>query len=128
MSWLDSRTEFTFSDDLRIQGNATTTGYLVVGANNPTSNLAAGSLWVGGTASSTNAIVSGSATTTGNLSIGHSNQTANSTTTVTFGSYEATGSNQGHCLKFRQGTGFVWCFIGGANGTALTCSTSASCE
>ena len=126
LTWLDTRSTFELSDDLNIVGNATSTGYLVVGANNPTTNLAAGSLWVGGTASSTNLVVSGSATTTGpRFSIGHSTQTANSTTTVTFGSYEATGSNQGVCLKIRQGTAFVWCYI---SGTTLSCSTTVNCE
>mgnify|MGYP001615121340 CR=1 FL=1 len=126
LSWLDGRTEFSLSDDLLVNGNASTTGYFVVGTNNPTSNLAAGSLWVGGTASTTNLIVSGSATTTGQrLSIGHSTQTANSTTTVTFGSYEATGSNQGVCFKIRQGTAFIYCIADAVNN--FKCST-ATCE
>lgn len=128
LTWLNSRTEFTFTDDLRIQGNATSTGYLVVGTNNPTSNLAAGSLWVGGTASSTNLVVSGRATTTGNLVVGASNQVANSTTTITIGSYDGTSSTQGSCLKFRQNTGFIWCYIGGASDTSLVCSKTVSCE
>lgn len=128
LSWLDTRGEFSLSDDLIINGNASTTGYFVVGTNSPTSNLAAGSLWVGGTASSTNLVVSGRATTTGNLVVGSSNQVANSTTTITIGSYDGTSSTQGSCLKFRQNTGFIWCYIGGTSGTSLVCSTTVSCE
>lgn len=125
---------------LSVTGAATTTASLVVGSTNPVGNFNAGdlfvggdatttgSLYVGGTASTTTLIVSGSATTTGNLVIGHNNQAANSTTTVTFGSYGSTSTNQGTCLKFRQGTGFIWCYIGGTSGTSLVCSTTVSCE
>lgn len=139
LAWLNTRSLFSLSDDLEVSGNATATTRLVVGTTNPSGNVGAGDLFVGGdatttgslyvgeTASTTTLIVSGRATTTGNLVIGHSNQTANTTTTVTFGSYEATGSNKGSCLKFRQGTGFIWCYIGGT-GTQLVCSTTVSCE
>lgn len=139
LSWLNTRDLFSLSDDLEVSGNATATTRLVVGTTNPSGAVGAGDLFVGGdatttgsiyvgdTASTTRLMVSGRATTTGNLVIGSNNQTSNGTTTVMFGSYESTSINQGVCLKFRQGTGFVWCYIGGT-GTQLVCSTSSSCE
>ncbi len=125
---------------LAVTGAATTTASLVVGSTNPAGNFGSGdlyvggdatttgSLYVGGTASTTTLIVGGRATTTGGLVIGAASQTDNTTTTVTFGSYEATGNDVGTCLKFRQGTGFIWCYIGGTSGTSLVCSTTVSCE
>ncbi|MFA6255338.1 MAG: tail fiber domain-containing protein [Patescibacteria group bacterium] len=43
-----------FGDDLLVVGNATTSGYLVVGTTNPTTNLGAGDLLVGRNATTTN--------------------------------------------------------------------------
>ena len=140
LAWLNTRALFSLSDDLEVSGNATSTTRLVVGTTNPSGNVGAGDLFVGGdatttgsihigdTASTTTLIVGGRATTTGGMVIGAATQNDNTTTTVTFGSYEATGNDVGTCLKFRQGTGFIWCYIGGTSGTSLVCSTTVSCE
>ena len=54
-----------FGGDLIVDGNATTSGRLILGTTNPTNNY--GKLWVGG-----DIYISGNATTTGNFTVGTS--------------------------------------------------------
>lgn len=55
--WDDSPGQFQLSDDLLINGNASSTGYFVVGATQPTNNMAAGDVLVGGNATTTGDLV-----------------------------------------------------------------------
>lgn len=139
--WAAPTSTLTVVGTAYINDNATTSSSLWIGASGTANNINLGggdlyvendaeidnNLYVTGTASSTNSIVSGAATTTGNLVIGYNNQADGVTTTVTFGSYDSTataGEASGVCLKIRQDNTWVYCYV---NDTAFLCGAT-SCE
>src|SRR3989338_5115689 len=80
LAWDDDPGEFDFSDDVHITGNATTTGYFVIGATSPLNNMAAG-----------DALFGGSATVTGDLVISGGDLNKNGTALAIGGNATSSG-------------------------------------
>lgn len=91
LMWDDSPGQFQLSDDLLINGKATTSGYLVIGTVNPQNNMVAGDLLVGSNATTTGNLVilggnlnkDGTALTVGGAVTLASTLTVNGATTLT---------------------------------------------
>src|SRR3990172_4526311 len=66
----DSLGDFTIADNLVVTGNATTSGYLVIGTTQPTMNMAAGDLLIGRNATTTGShYIGGDLTVIGGVSL-----------------------------------------------------------
>src|SRR3990167_5951306 len=87
----DSLGDFTIADNLIVSGNATTTGYLVIGTTQPTMNMAAGDLLIGRNATTTGShYIGGDLSVAGNylLTGGMNMNSATVTDTLAIGGYQ----------------------------------------
>src|SRR3989338_9213635 len=95
----DSNSDLNINDNLIVSGNATTTGYLVIGTTQPTMNMAAGDLLIGRNATTTGShYIGGDLTVAGNylLAGGMNMNSATITDTLALGGYQQfteTGDN-----------------------------------
>src|SRR3989338_6057625 len=95
----DSNSDLNINDNLIVSGNATTSGYLVIGATQPTMNMSAGDLLIGRNATTTGShYIGGDLTVAGNYTLtgGMNMNSATITDTLALGGYQQfteTGDN-----------------------------------